>query len=190
MKKFLTLFLLSTFSIPSIAQTINELETQILQLEQENQSLTLQNNNYDLKLQEKQKQQAEAEMNLKALQAKRIQSEEACKSISESDLKIIAGLSGGTIALSAIGTTGGILQNTGAIDKMISSKQDKSEEEKKEQTEPSQPEQTLHKATTQDKVLNIGTTVTSAGSTITSAIALSKVNSIKNDIEKCIDSFK
>lgn len=187
MKKLLTLFLLSTFSIPSMAQTMAELETEISRRQQEIQSLTLQNNNYDLKILEKQKEQAEAEKKLQALQQKRAQSEEACKSISESDLKIIAGLSGGTIAMSFIGAGAGALKNTGTIDMMIEKKKDKSEEN---ENEPQQQEPTLQKASTQDKVINIGTTVTSAGSTITSAIALSKVSGLKDDIERCVNSFK
>ncbi|MBD5405696.1 hypothetical protein HDR59_04075 [bacterium] len=184
MKKLLTLLLLSTFSIPSMAQTTEEIEAEISRRKQEIQSLTLQNTNYDLKLQEKQKEQAEAEKNLKALQAKRAQSEEACKSISESDLKLIAGLSGGTVAMSFVGAGAGTFKN------IVDAKYNKDKTDNENENEPQEPKQTLQKASTLDKAINIGTTVTSAGSTVTSAIALSKVSGLKDDIERCVNSFK
>ena len=189
MKKFLTFCLLSIISIPAIAQTAEELEAQLVQLQNENQSLTLQSNNYDIKIKEKEKEQTETEANYNKLQTKYNLSREACKSISESDLKLMNGLSAGTVAMSFVGTAAGVVKNTGAIDKMTIGKKDKTEQTDEQQDENSQTEPTLQKAKTSDKIINIGTTVTSAGSTITSAIALSKAKKLKEDIQKCVESF-
>ena len=176
MKKILALFLLSIISTNTMAQTAQDIEF-------ENQSLTAQNNSYDFKIIDKENELKNARKKYEQLQTQRRLSEEACKSISESDLNLMAGLSGGTILLSgadtAIGTVG-IIKN--AKESQNNTTHEDGEEDNNDIN--------LQKTSTASKIAKIGTTALSAGSTVTSAIALSKVNGLKNDIEKCIDSFK
>ncbi len=175
MKKILITILLSMLSLPSNAQTISELETKLQQLKAENESLINQNTGFDTKIQTKQKELSQTESELKELQTKRSLSEEACKNISEKDVQLIKGLSAGTILISGAGALAGTFKNT----TLKKSQNDNSESTEKNSTLPS----------TSDKIFNIATTVTSAGSTTTSAIALSRVDGLKSDIKKCLESF-
>lgn len=181
MKKTFLTFVFSMLSIASFAQTATELEAQLTQLQLENQSLTLQNTNFDTKIKDKEKELTTIESDLKKLQAKRSQSEEACKGISDENIHIIQGLSGGTIAIAGTGTLTGVVKATGLANKI-----ENSASKNKNQDNNTQK---LTTSSISDKVLNITATATSTGATITSAIALSKVNELKNDIQRCVESF-
>lgn len=180
MKKLLITFIFSILTLPSFAQTPEELEAQLTQLQLENQSLTSQNNNFDMKIQEKEKELTKSKTELKQIEAKRSISEDTCKNISDEDIKLMQALAGGTAAISLVGTGAGVIKNVAGN---IPNKNEKT----KESSEP-QPT-TLKKSTTLDKAMNITTTATSAGATVTSAIALSKVKNLKDNIQDCIDSF-
>ncbi|MGN0929261.1 MAG: hypothetical protein ACI4N3_01320 [Alphaproteobacteria bacterium] len=184
MKNIFYTILFSIITIPSLAQTATELEEKLKKLQLENQSLTLQNTNFDTKIQEKEKELTRTETELKQLQQKRIKSEDACKNISDDDIKLMQGLAGGTTVISLAGTGIGTAHKiTGALQNKETKNEDTS------QISETNQNTTLKKSTTLDKALNITTTVTSAGATVTSAIALSKVNGLKDDIKNCIDSF-
>lgn len=188
MKKILMTILLSMLSLPSLAQTTNDLEAKLQQLKAENESLISQNTGFDTKIQTKQKELNKTEKELKELQAKRSLSTEACSNISEKDLELMQGLSAGTILISGAGALAGTYKNT--THKRENNKTQTDNTETVTETETTTTTATtIHTPSTADKVFNIATTVTSAGSTTTSAIALSKVEGLKNNIKKCLESF-
>ena len=183
MKKILITILLSILSLSSNAQTISELEAKLQQLKAENESLISQSAGFDTKIQTKQKELNKTEQELKELQTKRSLSTEACQNISEKDLQLMQGLSAGTILISGAGTLAGTYKNTAHNKGNNKTQTDNTET----LTETTTIKSTL--PSTADKAFNIATTMTSAGSTTTSAIALSKVEGLKNDIKKCLESF-
>ena len=89
------------------------------------------------------------------------------------------GLSAGTIAISGVGTASSAVNIATTVKGKIDAKNNG-----EASTMPSNNNSKVIK-----NITNITSTATSVGSTITSAIALSKADGLKSEIEKCLDSF-
>ena len=202
MKKVILTILSILYSIPTYSQTAEELTKELQKLTLENQMLTAQENGYKTKITQKEKEVKDTQQKLDSLQNKRNNSASVCKAISDENVQIIQGLSAGTIAISATGTLAGAvnitdtaLQNKGGIVGSIQTafQKNKTNETEKENTDTLNNKETSSrgdgKPSIIQKVTNIASTATSVGSTITSAIALSKVDELKNQAKKCLDSF-
>ena len=188
MKKYITMLGISLLISSSIfAQTAEEITKNLENIQIENTSLKAQNDGYDTKIKNSQKELEDLKNKIAQLNTKRNFSSDACKGISDEDLKIISGLSAGTIAISGVGTATGALSIT---DNALNEKGGIIGAATSNNSQPTQTESMgKSNATTMQKATNIASSATSAGSVITSSIALSKVDSLKNQIQKCLDSF-
>ena len=177
MKKFLTILIMTMLTSPAFSQTAEELTKQLEKLQIENTSLTARNTGYDNKLKDKQKEIERKEYN--QLLTKREQSRSACQGISDENINIMLGLSAGTIAISGVGTASSAVNIATTVKGKIDAKNNG-----EASTMPPNNNSKVIK-----NITNITSTATSVGSTITSAIALSKADGLKSEIEKCLDSF-
>lgn len=184
----LTIFLMSS---PSFAQSAEEIIKELEKLQIENASLKAQQTGYDTKISTTEKDLEDLKNKISQLNTKRNLASQACKSISDEDLKLIQGLSAGTIAISGVGTaTGAVTITDNVLDEkggIVGSIKDRTNNQNTNTSEEEASGKT--KTTTLQKATNIASTTTSAGSVITSSIALSKVDSLKSQIQKCLDSF-
>ncbi len=188
MKKYITMLGISLLISSSIfAQTAEEITKNLENIQIENTSLKAQNDGYDTKIKNSQKELEDLKNKIAQLNTKRKFSSEACKGISNEDLKIISGLSAGTILVSAVGTFAGGVNTAKTIATNIINQNDNATSNNSQSTQTESMGKS--NATTMQKATNIASSATSAGSVITSSIALSKVDSLKNQIQKCLDSF-
>ena len=179
MKKFLTILIMTMLTSPAFSQTAEELTKQLEKLQIENTSLTARNTGYNNKLKDKQKEIERKEKEYNQLLTKREQSRSACQGISDENINIMLGLSAGTIAISGVGTASSAVN----IATTVKGKIDAKNNDEASTMPPNNNSKVIKNIT------NITSTATSVGSTITSAIALSKADGLKSEIEKCLDSF-